>query len=235
MPGRKANPVICTCDSCCSTAVGGRPFPSAIAKSAHLARVRLERSSSIPAQHPDANSGDAFTATSAERESDDLAAQVFATALLDPGPDLITQPSRIWTSRAHFQSDRGNDIPTELPLPLIFDGFRRLQEANDRLSTSESAQTLLSSTPATAIVDSTNIVQSIPTSPQKRSAKLDRKSEKSLNILRNLQRRIVVSLQTLASPPNDTLCKAEREIDTISLGLEQLSCRKHVVVEQKQA
>ena len=241
MPGRKTTPVVCSCDFCCSAVTGGRQFPSAIAKSAHLARIRLERSSSIHAQQPDA-SGSAFVTTSArssatsQGESDDIAAaQVFATALLDPGPDLIDQPSKLWTSRMRFQSDRGDDIPTEIPLSLILDGFGHLQEASDRVFDSEFTQIASSSTPASTIVDSTNIARAVPTSQQIRNVKLDRKSKKSLDVLRNLERRIVVALQTLASPSNETLRAVEQEIDAISLGLERVSCRKLLVVEKKQA
>src|ERR1700722_3943720 len=79
MPSRKAALVFCNCTECChiSHHPKGRPFSSAIEKTAHLARMHLEREPRSHQTEPQV----------AQEDIGDIGARVFATTVLDDGPD----------------------------------------------------------------------------------------------------------------------------------------------------
>ena len=208
-----------------------------------MARLNLERSSSSSSHSLNSSSHDhllavstpiAETVSAAEGNTtasaqiidnsipateNDYAARVFAAALLDPGPDLNSQPSKLWTSRSDFQSGHVVDNPAVVSLDSLVDSFQRLHLTSNGLETQ--TQTLPPEPSVAAFEPSRN----------KRS---DPKTKKSLHILQNMKRRITASLQTLSLPSDKTLSEAECEIEVIASGLQKINRRKDVVIEQKQ-
>ena len=161
----------------------------------------------------------------------DYAARIFATALLDPGPDLDSQPSKLWMSRSDFQHDRTDDAAPVLPLDSVVEGFCRLNTESDPSHTPlapVSTQVPLVDVP---FETPCHVDSSMPIST--RATKLDRRSKKHLDLLRNMRQRIAIALQTLRLPSEKTLSDAERELGLIRQAVEKINRRDHTVLEQK--
>jgi hypothetical protein len=171
----------------------------------------------------------------------DYAARIFATALLDPGPDLNSQPSKLWMSRSDFQHDRTDDEAPVLPLDSVVEGFCRLHTESDPSHTPlapASTQVPLVDVPfeTPCHVDNQIAVQTQGSMPiSTRATKLDRRSKKHLDLLHNMRQRIALALQTLHLPSEKTLSDAERELGIIRQALEKVNRRNHTVLEQKKA
>jgi hypothetical protein len=117
MPARQLGKFRCCCIICtasCDTGPDGTPLGKLIPESQripHLARVKAE--------------------TEARRQSDiqSAAASLFASTLIDDGPDLHAQPSRLWSSREEYQSSASTISPKTQThsMDIILDSFQRLQ------------------------------------------------------------------------------------------------------------
>jgi hypothetical protein len=94
----------------------------------HLLRVKRAEADRIAAEHEQSARIDA------------AGAQIFTAALLNDGPDLESQPSKLWTSRAEFQAERAShimppargDVSSTSSIEAVVDGFRRIMISSEK-------------------------------------------------------------------------------------------------------
>ena len=249
MPSRKAALVFCNCTECChiSHHPKGRPFSSAIEKTAHLARMHLEREPRSHQTEPQV----------AQEDIGDIGARVFATTVLDDGPDLECQPSKLWTSREEFQQNSADVqyhsyAQSALPLDDIIAGVSRLSLESvasgppDLLScnvddlTTGSSGLCLEHVPHS--LPSTNSdhtpfqgFTSEPAQPLPPLSKKDRhrKTQQAITLLKNMRIRVLAALEKLSTPSHETLCEVESEVVTIRQALEKITRQADSVDELK--
>lgn len=120
MPARTPSKFCCFCVLClasCATGPDGNPLGNLIPESQrvpHLAHAKAETEAQRLSQESDLQKA---------------AASLFASTLVDDGPNLHTQPSRLWTSREGYQSSASRTVPdSEGPrINTIIESFQRLQ------------------------------------------------------------------------------------------------------------
>jgi hypothetical protein len=96
MPSRNAE-FLCVCPSCAAAGgndPAGKPLGrifSLSQKHAHLARIKAER--------------DAIKAQTAQVQDTAIPDRIFALTFMDEGPNMETQPDKLWTSRLEYQEN----------------------------------------------------------------------------------------------------------------------------------
>jgi len=121
MPARNET-FVCTCQSCLLN--GGRDangIPIGIShpvahREAHLVRVHAEAEAR--------RASDDAAKVQAERNLvGDITLNIFTSTLLDEGPNLESQPSRLWSSREEFQASRSASSPNPDTVEHLVDGI----------------------------------------------------------------------------------------------------------------
>jgi hypothetical protein len=258
MPARKKAPIFCACAACCrySGHSKGVAFPSMIERTAHLARVNLER---------DAMDTTAPTQPTEIRVTEEdihaAGAEVFVSTFLDNGPNLDNQPPRLWTSRNEFQqhiisTDSPPDASSSISINDIIDGVSRLTlSPGVQDLPSSTAQSHISSpthfssssvhNPPISSSECSTITQSRLPSPthfltpssqrslEKRSC--HRKSQQAVQLLKNMSQRLSAVQQKLLTPSHEILCEAELDMVAVRKALEKVTRRTESVDSQKHA
>jgi hypothetical protein len=128
----------CHCSECVHKGgldANGKPKGCAISTrhlKVHLLRVKRAEADRMTAEHEQSARIDA------------AGAQIFTAALLNDGPDLESQPSKLWTSRAEFQAERAShimppacgDVSSTSSIEAVVDGVRRIMISSDSLPSS---------------------------------------------------------------------------------------------------
>lgn len=213
---RQPRPVYCTCMPCCQEAGNkkGKLFLNAIDRSAHL-RSNLGKD--------DQRTQDVIDAASA---------RVFIEAFTGPGPDVLSQPSKLWTSRDEFQKSRNAsghiaqssfphnpDLPPLSPLfavdiPSVDDivhGMSRLVLGTRQAHTDPDLP---------PPIDDFKPRQQFaaPRLPPKRltpTGDRNRSEAKCLQMLNNMKTRVAVAQAKLSTLLHDSLCEAEAEAEAV--------------------
>jgi hypothetical protein len=239
MPARKNAPVFCTCAACCrySGHSKGVAFSSTIERTAHLARVNLERDTINSSAHTQP----------AEEDIQAASADVFVSTLLDNGPNLDSQPSKLWTSRNEFQqSISTHRLPDASALAIddLINSVSQLTLSHDVQDPSLSARSATSSRvqdPPTSSECSTICQSLMPSTPplsplpslEKRSC--HRNSQRAITLLKNMDLRLSGVKKKLLAPSHVILCEAESEMVAVREALEKVTRRAAPVDHQKQA
>jgi hypothetical protein len=188
--------------------------------------------------------------TTIENDEDQVVSRTFSAALLDPGPDLNSQPSKLWSSRNAFQRDHASNQPLDLSLAGVIDQFRHLNLVDDPITATshsdiaaldmhsdQNLRNLASQPPdipdATTL-DDLSLKDTNDLSSQ-HPPTVDRKSQKFVNLLLNIRQRVILAQQGLMSPSDEILCNVELEINNLTLALVKVNSRKEFVARLKQA
>ena len=222
MPSRKAG-FQCLCESCVATsgidAAGnplGRIFPPS-QKHAHLARIKAER--------------DGVKIRAVHVQDTGVPDRVFALTLMDEGPNMETQPSKLWTSRAEYQDDSTTQ-PVFPEASLIADS---IAESMNRLP-------LGINEPRHPSPESHDIFPtsdfSSPNSYEWRLAKREknRRTVKSHKVLTNLELRICACFEKLSSDSLslEMLNSVDSESSLLRSSLEKVTRRTESLDSHKQ-
>jgi hypothetical protein len=238
MPARKRAPVFCTCTACrhYSGHSEGVAFPSKIERTAHLARLKLEREAT--------NGSDASAYTQLTEEDIQAAgAEVFVSTLLDDGPNVGSQTS----SDESSSTRRLPDAPCHaISIGDIIDGVSRLAlphgiqdpsssskhptispSARDSPGSSECSSTAQSPIPSTSHLP--------PPSPLEKN--YHRKGRQPLQSLTDMKIRLSTVQEKPTMPSHDILCEAESDTTAVRQALENLQVphRTHSVDSQEQS
>jgi hypothetical protein len=214
MPARQLGKFRCCCIICiasCETGSDGTPLGKLIPESqriSHLARVRAE--------------------TEARRQSDiqNAAASLFASTLVDDGPDLHSQPSRLWSSRDEYQSSASTIFESPetetLPIDIIMSGFQRLQsDVHSTPLQSISFPPESEALPYPEIQDSTASIPKPAKHLERRElAKLTKSAHRILDHVEKRTRHWLLQINV------DTLADGERDISLIQTAFDNVN--RHV-------
>lgn len=225
----------CNCEEC--SIVGGRFFLQS-EKAAHLTRVKMVRQSQvgrviIPVVSMAAQSDPerditelsarlaslSFGTPRAEEATVDLATQVFALTVTDEGPDIDSQPSKLWSSRDEFQAEARAPNITLPPFQDVMGSITRIVTAPSP-SVSE---------PSHQQPQSTREPVRLPRRERNRA------TSKALQHLQNIELRVCAAIRQLLDPQFvDVLPDVESELICLRQAFNKITRHSTLVNDRKQ-
>lgn len=210
MPARP-NGIFCKCPACISESADGKWIPKSLLN-AHLARSKAQAIDQERTARDDA--------AHAQAELDSASARLLALTLTDNGPDVVNQPSRLWSSRAAFQESMRSNVQLpdseDFPVGDVVDAVKRLALTHNDVSQNATSPT------------SKGAHRRI--SKQERN----RHTTRALEVLDAIDRHILESRHALLDiPSNDVLRNEEVKVGRLRTGIEAVRRRTPEVDKRK--
>jgi hypothetical protein len=211
MPAR-TDTTRCQCASCLAVHPEGKLFRASQLK-AHLVKVLAEQQEPLR-NEPSRNQSQSIEA---------VAAQVLALTVSDEGPDLTSQPSRLWASRPAVQQRTSSVLdpaPATSLLGEVVEAVRRLFISEEDRGNHTSSQSPLHSSGA----QPTSEAQTSDRQMTKKER--SRHTKKTLENLRNIKQRIPHCRAKLSTLLSDTaLGEVESELSGLRTAIEKVTRR----------